>query len=68
MPKEIIITLHILKDAIKEPIDINVRHIKKVQELWEQGTRLYLQKSEDEPQTCIDVIETKDEVFNLLNK
>ena len=68
MPKEKTITLHILKDSVKEPIDINIRHIKKIQELWEQGTRLYLQKSEDEPQICLDVTETKDEVFNLLNK
>jgi hypothetical protein len=67
MAKEKIITLHILKDVAKEAIEVNVKQIKKVQELWENGTRLYLQEGDSDQLTCLDVTESKEEVHSLLN-
>jgi hypothetical protein len=67
MVEEKIITLHVLKGGVKEAVEVNVRQIKKVQELWENGTRLYLQESDSDQLMCLDFIETKEEVHSLLN-
>ncbi len=62
MDSEKKITLTTLENGNPRPVEVNVRHIKKIVELKGYGARLYLLMTEGESQTWVDVTETADEV------
>jgi len=66
MDNERSITLHVMKDGVKEPIQVNLKHIKKIDRLPENRVRIYLILNPDEWQTWIDITENHIEIDNII--